>query len=468
MLETPNFVGWRNYIKLLLDDDVFKKAFKNTIIFAVITGPLSYIMCFLFAWIINEFKGKLRAFLTLIFYAPSISGNAFMVWAIIISGDRYGYLNGWLMKWSFLYEPIQWMKTEKYVLPILIIVQLWLSLGTGFLTFIAGLQTVDKSLYEAGAMDGIKNRWQELWYITIPSMRPQLMFGAVMQITQSFAVADISINLAGNPSVNYSGATIVTHLIDYGSGTRYEMGYACAIATVLFALRLEQTRSYKKQSEGWVNSLKRKKDYYKKPSRWKIRHTKQLNRSMAGNTILFVIMGICGVFMALPLVMILNNALKPLDELFRYPPQIFVRNPSLDNFSDLYVLMSSSWVPFTRYVLNTLIITGLGTVGHVLFASLAAYPLAKHDFPGKKFLFSMVVLSLMFSYNVTAIPNYMIISWLGINNTYLAVILPAFAYGLGLYLMKQFMEQIPDSLIESARLDGAGEFRIFFSITCQT
>ena len=210
--------------------------------------------------------------------------------------------------------------------------------------------------------------------------------------------------------------------------------------------------------------MKRKKDYYKKPSRWKIKHTKQLNRSMAGNTILFVIMGICGVFMALPLVMILNNALKPLDELFRYPPQIFVRNPSLDNFSDLYVLMSSSWVPFTRYVLNTLIITGLGTVGHVLFASLAAYPLAKHDFPGKKFLFSIVVLSLMFSYNVTAIPNYMIISWLGINNTYLAVILPAFAYGLGLYLMKQFMEQIPDSLIESARLDGAGEFRIFFSI----
>ena len=185
---------------------------------------------------------------------------------------------------------------------------------------------------------------------------------------------------------------------------------------------------------------------------------------MAGNTILFVIMGICGVFMALPLVMILNNALKPLDELFRYPPQIFVRNPSLDNFSDLYVLMSSSWVPFTRYVLNTLIITGLGTVGHVLFASLAAYPLAKHDFPGKKFLFSMVVLSLMFSYNVTAIPNYMIISWLGINNTYLAVILPAFAYGLGLYLMKQFMEQIPDSLLEAARIDGAGQWDTFWKI----
>ena len=236
MLEAPNFVGWKNYIKLMLDDDVFKKALKNTLVFAVITGPLSYIMCFLFAWVINEFKGKLRAFLTLIFYAPSIAGNAFMVWSIIISGDRYGYLNGLLMKWGFIYEPIQWMQTEKYVLPMLIVVQLWLSLGTGFLTFIAGLQTVDKSLFEAGAMDGIKNRWQELWYITLPSMKPQLMFGAVMQITQSFAVADISINLAGNPSVNYSGATIVTNLMDYGSGTRYEMGYACAIATILFAL----------------------------------------------------------------------------------------------------------------------------------------------------------------------------------------------------------------------------------------
>lgn len=238
MLEVPNFVGWKNYMRLFLDDDIFLIALKNTFVFAIITGPVSYLMCLLFAWIINEFSGKLRAFLTLIFYAPSISGNAFMIWTIIISGDRYGYLNGWLMKWSFIYEPIQWMKTEQYVIPVLIVVQLWLSLGTGFLTFIAGLQTVDRSLYEAGAVDGIKNRWQELWHITLPAMRPQLMFGAVMQITQSFAVADISIQLAGNPSVNNSGTTIVTHLLDYGSGIRYEMGYACAIAAILFLLMI--------------------------------------------------------------------------------------------------------------------------------------------------------------------------------------------------------------------------------------
>ena len=235
MLELPTFVGWKNYIKLFLEDDVFLISLKNTLIFAVVTGPVSYMLCLLFAWIINEFRGKLRAFLTLIFYAPSICGNAYLVWNLILTGDRYGYLNGILLKLDIINEAKLWMQTEKYILPVLIVVQLWLSLGTGFLSFIAVLQTVDKSMYEAAALDGVKNRWQELWYVTLPAMKPQLMFGAVMQITQSFAVADISINLAGNPSVNYAGATVVTHLLDYGS-TRFDMGYASAIATILFLL----------------------------------------------------------------------------------------------------------------------------------------------------------------------------------------------------------------------------------------
>ena len=235
MLEMPTFVGWKNYIKLFLEDDIFMKSLKNTLILAVITGPVSYMLCLLFAWIINEFKGVLRAFLTLIFYAPSICGNAYIVWNLILSGDRYGYLNGILLKVGILDEAVQWMQTEKYVLPALIVVQLWLSLGTGFLSFIAGLQTVDKSMYEAAALDGVKNRWQELWYVTLPAMKPQLRFGAVMQITSSFAIADVSLNLAGNPSVNYAGATVVTHLLDYGT-VRLEMGYASAIATVLFLL----------------------------------------------------------------------------------------------------------------------------------------------------------------------------------------------------------------------------------------
>jgi len=235
MLEPPEFVGWANYVKLLLDDDIFLISLKNTLLFAVITGPISYMLCLIFAWIINEFQPKMRTLLTLIFYAPSICGNAYMVWNLILTGDRYGYLNGLLMNLDIINEPILWMQTEKYIMPVLIVVQLWLSLGTGFLSFIAGLQTVDKGMYEAAAIDGVKNRWQELWYVTLPAMKPQLMFGAVMQITQSFAVADISINLAGNPSVNYAGATIVTHLLDYGS-TRLDMGYASAIATILFLL----------------------------------------------------------------------------------------------------------------------------------------------------------------------------------------------------------------------------------------
>ncbi|MDR0293993.1 MAG: sugar ABC transporter permease [Oscillospiraceae bacterium] len=237
MLELPKFVGWTNYLKLLLEDDIFIISLKNTLILAVITGPVSYLLCLLFAWIINEFKGKLRAFLTLIFYAPSIAGQAYLVWNIILTGDRYGLLNGFLLQNDFIQEPILWMVTAKYVLPVLIIVQLWLSLGTGFLAFIAGLQTIDKALYEAAAIDGIKNRWQELWFVTLPAIKPQLMFGAVMQITASFAIADVSIQLAGNPSVGYAGATIVTHLQDYG-GVRFEMGYASAIATVLFLLMI--------------------------------------------------------------------------------------------------------------------------------------------------------------------------------------------------------------------------------------
>lgn len=235
MLELPQFVGWDNYARLFLGDDVFMTALRNTLVFAVVTGPLSYIASFLFAWIINELSPKLRAIMTTIFYAPSIAGNVFFIWLIIFSGDAYGYANGFLMELSIIMEPIQWLRDEQYVLWIVILVQLWLSLGTSFLAFIAGLQTLDPSIVEAGAIDGIRNRWQELWYITLPSMKPQLLFGAVMQITQSFAVAEVSIALAGFPSVNYAAHTVVTHLMDFGT-IRFEMGYASAIATILFLL----------------------------------------------------------------------------------------------------------------------------------------------------------------------------------------------------------------------------------------
>jgi len=193
-------------------------------------------------------------------------------------------------------------------------------------------------------------------------------------------------------------------------------------------------------------------------------YVKRINRSLSGSVFLFAILLGLAAAMSMPLILIINNAFKPLDELFLFPPRFFVRNPTMGNFTDLAVLMQATWVPFSRYVLNTFIITGFGTAGHLLIASMAAYPLAKCHFKGRSLLFSLVVLSLMFSAEVTAIPNYMIISALGINNTYLAIIVPAFAASLGLFLMRQFMVQIPDSLIESARIDGASEYKIFSSI----
>ena len=237
LLQPPRYIGLDNYIKLLLDDDVFIIALKNTLILAVVTGPVSYLLAFVFAWLINELPPKLRAFMTLIFYAPSISGNAFLMWLIIFSGDIHGYLNAFLINFGIIDNPILWLKDTDYMMTVIIIVQLWLSLGVSFLAFIAGLQSVDKTLFEAGAIDGIKNRWQELWFITLPSMKPQLLFGAVMQITTSLAIAEVSMQLVGFPSVQYAGHTIVTHLIDYGS-TRFELGYASAIATLLFLIMM--------------------------------------------------------------------------------------------------------------------------------------------------------------------------------------------------------------------------------------
>jgi len=237
LLEPPQFIGLDNYLKLFLEDDVFIIALKNTLILAVVTGPVSYLLAFVFAWLINELGPKLRAFMTLIFYAPSISGNAFLMWLIIFSGDMHGYANAFLIKYGIINSPILWLKDPKYMMLVIIIVQLWLSLGVSFLAFIAGLQSVDKTLYEAGAIDGIRNRWQELWYITLPSMKPQLMFGAVMQITTSLAIAQVSMQLVGFPSVQYAGHTIVTHLIDYGT-VRFDLGYASAIATFLFIVMI--------------------------------------------------------------------------------------------------------------------------------------------------------------------------------------------------------------------------------------
>ena len=232
MLQMPSWKGISNYIRLFLNDEIFILACQNTLVFAAITGPVSYLLSLLIAWFINELPPKVRAVVTLVFYAPSISGQVYLIWKTLFSSDSYGWT---LMDLGFITSPILWFDNAEYVMPLCIVVALWTSLGTAFLSFIAGLQTIDRSMYEAAAVDGIKNRWQELWYITLPTMRPQLMFGAVLAITSSFGFGAVVDALCGFPSVDYAAHTIMHHLNDYG-GTRYEIGYASAIAVVLFVV----------------------------------------------------------------------------------------------------------------------------------------------------------------------------------------------------------------------------------------
>jgi multiple sugar transport system permease protein len=235
MLQLPNWVGLSNFNRLFLRDDIFIQACGNTLVFAAVTGPTSYLLSFLVAWFINELPPRIRALVTLVFYAPAIGGNVYLIWGTLFSADSYGWANATLLELGLIDKEIAFFKDAKYVMPLCIIVALWTSLGTAFLSFIAGLQGVDRSQYEAGAVDGVKNRWQELYYITLPNMKPQLMFGAVMAITGAFGFGGIVTALCGFPSVEYSGHTIMHHLEDYG-GQRYEVGYSSAIAVVLFAV----------------------------------------------------------------------------------------------------------------------------------------------------------------------------------------------------------------------------------------
>ena len=235
MLEWPKWVGFDNYIRMFLDDDLFITALKNTLIFALTTGPASYLLSFILAWFINELPPKARALVTFIFYAPGISGGAYSIFTLLFQGDIYGYVNGWLMKLGLISEPILFFQNETYIVPLMIFISVWTSLGLSFLSFIAGFQSVDRSQYEAGAVDGVKNRWQEVWYITLPNMKSMLLFGAVMSITSAFSFGAIVTALCGTPSVNYCAWTLSHHLAEYMT-TRFEFGYASAIALVQFVL----------------------------------------------------------------------------------------------------------------------------------------------------------------------------------------------------------------------------------------
>ena len=237
MVSSPIFIGLENYSRMFTADDTFMKVLGNTLRFSIIAGPGSFILAFLLAWMINEFSRTVRVILTFIFYAPALVGNAYFIWQIFFSGDSLGYLNNFLISFGFITEPINWFQNTEYNMTILLIIQLWMSMGVSFLANIAGLQNVSSEMYEAGAIDGIRTRWHELWYITLPSMKTILLFGAVMQIQSVFSVSGLMTTLVGYPSVNNSVDTLVSYISDIGTA-RYEMGYAAALSVILFALVL--------------------------------------------------------------------------------------------------------------------------------------------------------------------------------------------------------------------------------------
>ncbi len=235
MLKRNDFVGFNNYKQLFLNDEIFLLAFKNTMIFACIAGPVSYILSFIMAWVLNDMKG--RTLFALAFYAPSITSGTAMavIWTYFFSSDSYGLINNFLLNLGLISSPILWNQSVKLILPVCIFIQIWMGMGTGFLVFMAGLQNANQELYEAGAIDGIKGRFAELFYITLPQMKPQLLFGAINTIAGSFGVFDIIASFAGFPTANYAGHTLVAHVFDYAF-VRYEMGYASAISVILFLI----------------------------------------------------------------------------------------------------------------------------------------------------------------------------------------------------------------------------------------
>lgn len=245
VLQPPEFIGFQNYLMLFLEDDTFITALKNTLIFACIYAPLSLIGCLCIAWMVNDYPPKVRAILTFVFYSPSLSGGMVAIWQIIFSGDAYGVLNNILSKLGLVSSPVQWLEDPSHMLTILLVVSLWSCLSTGFLAFVAAFRGLDVSLYEAAAMDGIRNRVQELWYITLPSLKPQLMFTALTSITGAFEVGAVSSALFGNPSTNYAAHTIVLHMTDY-SEIRLDQGVSCAMAVVLFVLMVGSNSLFKK------------------------------------------------------------------------------------------------------------------------------------------------------------------------------------------------------------------------------
>ncbi len=419
LIASPVFNGIDNYKRLIVNDMTFAVTVKNTLVFAIVAGPLGFLLSFILAWAVNEFSPGARAFMSLMFYAPSLVGNAYFIWKVAFTGDSYGYINSMLLSLGIITEPVTWLKNEAYLMPIIIVVQLWQSMGVSFLANISGLQNVNRDLYEAGAIDGVRNRWQELRYITLPSMSHMLLFSAVMQIQASFSVSAIAVTLAGYPSKGNAVDTVVSLMSDVAT-VRYEFGYASAIAVVLFTMmvitRLIVGKSLEYGAEMKVRKMSLKKYLKGRANAHEKPASRRFTRSRFGNFMNFFLIFLAGLFTMLPLVYAVCTSFKPLDELMIFPPRFFVSRPTLENYLVLPELMASLKIPLSRYIFNSIFVSVVTSLCIYFVSAMAAFVLSKATFYGRNVLFWIVQFALMFSATTLAVPQYLIFSELRMIN----------------------------------------------------
>jgi multiple sugar transport system permease protein len=240
-VQFPTFNGISNYVAIITQDEVFmKNVLPNTVIFSLIVGPIGYVLQFMLAWTLAQITKVPRTIFALVFYSPSmtVGTTIAVIWKVVFAGDQFGYLNSILLRMNIIDAPIAWLQTPEYILPVMIIVSLWSSMGVGFLAMLSGVLNVDPELYEAAYLDGVKNRFQEIIHVTVPSMRPQMLFGAIMSLVTTFSAGAIGVELTGsNPTPSNAGQTVINHINDYGFA-RYEMGYSAALSVVLLLMIL--------------------------------------------------------------------------------------------------------------------------------------------------------------------------------------------------------------------------------------
>lgn len=440
---TQKWAGLANF-EALFNDGLFRGALINTLLFSLCGGVICYLLSFFAAWLINEMPRAIRGVFTFIFCAPSVAADVYLMRNVVFSKEPAAPLNSMLMGLGITDLPIDWLSDGRYAFVCAALVQLWTSFGIVFLIFRAAIENVDKARYEICVIDGVKNRFGELFRITLPAIAPQALFAGVMQIVLSFTTGVL---LCENTLIPLAKS----------AAAEFDTGRACAVCAVVFALTLTvygvlRIVTRKVRENGEQTEL---------PAERPMRRSKL---SRAANATIFVLLAALSAVMLFPIFFTIVQSIKPTDELFRLPPRLFTARPTLSSFKELFKTTRELGVPFARYLFNSIFTALIAVVLQLAFASTAAYVLVKVKTPLTKFLNRTVETGLLFSAPVLFAARYIEMSALRITDSYAALILPLAASPLCVFLMRQTIRKLPWSLTEAARLEGASHLQTFWRV----